>query len=86
MFSSVTLAVVFMLIASYAAGLKELRLLGLQPMTGNAWSGGWACLVPIKMAIEGINAHPNLLPGYNLTYEYIDNEVCLSFTLSLYST
>jgi len=86
MFSSVTLAVVFMLNVSYGVGLKELRLLGLQPMTGNAWSGGWACLVPIKMAIEGINAHPNLLPGYNLTYEYIDNEVCLSFTLSLYST
>ena len=83
MFSSVLLVIVFMLNASYAAGLKELRLLGLQPMTGNAWSGGWACLVPIQMAIDGINAHPYLLPGYNLTYEYVDNEVCLSFTLSL---
>ena len=84
--SSVLFVVLSVLEVSYGVGLKELRLLGLQPMTGNAWSGGWACLVPIKMAIEGITAHPNLLPGYNLTYEYIDNEVCLSITLSVYST
>ena len=81
MFSSVILVIVFMLNASYSAGLKELRLLGLQPMTGNAWSGGWACLVPIKMALEGINARSDLLEGFNITYEYIDNEVCLSVVL-----
>ena len=54
---------------------KELRLLSLLPMTPKATSGGWACLIPIKLAIAGINTHPDLLPGYNLTFEYADNEV-----------
>jgi len=40
-------------------------------------------LVIIKMAIDGIKAHPNLLMGYILTYKNIDNEVCLSVTLTL---
>lgn len=53
---------------------KELRLLGLQPMTGEAWPGGAACLVPVRMALEGINQHPDLLKGYTLTYEYFDHQ------------
>lgn len=54
---------------------KELRLLGLQPMSGEAWPGGWACLVPVRMAVERINEHPDLLQGYTLKYEHIDHEV-----------
>lgn len=59
--------------------LKELRLLGLQAMTGKTYSGGWACLVPVQMGLEGIHAHPNLLNGYNLTYDYFDHEVKQAF-------
>ncbi|XP_052245674.1 gamma-aminobutyric acid type B receptor subunit 1-like [Dreissena polymorpha] len=51
---------------------RELRLLGMLPMTGTAWPGGSACLVPIQMALADVNAYPNLLHGYNLTYKYID--------------
>ena len=58
--------------------LKDLRLLGLLPMTGDIYPGGWSCLVPVKMALDGINAHPNLLQGYNLSYDYIDNQVISS--------
>lgn len=57
------------------AGKKELRLLGLQAMTGEAWPGGWACLVPAQMAIERINADPNILEGYTLFYDYTDHQV-----------
>jgi len=39
--------------------------LSLLPMTGEAWPGGWSCLVPVHMAIDGINAHPDLLQGYH---------------------
>ncbi|KAH3775305.1 hypothetical protein DPMN_176706 [Dreissena polymorpha] len=55
---------------------RELRLLGMLPMTGTAWPGGSACLVPVQMALADVNAYPNLLHGYNLTYEYIDTMVC----------
>lgn len=58
-------------------GERELRILGLQPMTGDAWPGGWPCLVAVEMAVEGINQHPDLLDGYVLKYDYIDHEVRL---------
>ncbi|KAH3719743.1 hypothetical protein DPMN_062614 [Dreissena polymorpha] len=58
-------------------GSKELRVLGLLPMTGNAWPGGNACLVSNKMALEDVNAFSGLLEGYNLTYAFIDSMVCL---------
>lgn len=54
---------------------KELRLLGMIPMTGTAWQGGSSCLLPVQMAIEDVNAFPGILYGYNLTYEYIDSKV-----------
>ncbi|KAH3719745.1 hypothetical protein DPMN_062616 [Dreissena polymorpha] len=55
---------------------RELRLLGMLPMTGTTWPGGSACLVPVQMALADVNAYPNLLHGYNLTYKYIDTMVC----------
>lgn len=45
-------------------------------MTGETYPGGWACVIPVKMATEAINAHPDILAGYTLKYEYVDNEVC----------
>ena len=54
---------------------KELRILGLQPMTGDAWPGGSQCLLAVEMAIEKINKHPDILKGYELIYDYIDHEV-----------
>lgn len=66
---------VMLILFQRSDGDKELRLLGLQPMTGTIWPGGWACLVPLKMALDGINKHPDLLNGYKLTYEYLDDEV-----------
>ena len=73
------LFVLFTLFMHHCKCEKELRLLGLQPITGKAWPGGWTCLAPIQMAIDGINAHPDMLRGYNLTYEYVDNEVCYTY-------
>lgn len=58
---------------------RELRLLGLLPITGEIYPGGLSCLVPVKMAVDKINAHSDLLQGYTLTYEYIDNEVSSFF-------
>ncbi|XP_052793612.1 gamma-aminobutyric acid type B receptor subunit 1-like [Mya arenaria] len=50
-----------------------LRLLGLLPMSGQGWIGGEAVLLPVKMALHDINNDPRILPGYNLTYNYIDS-------------
>jgi len=74
--SLVSFMLIFMLLITHCDCEKELRLLGLQPMTGTAWPGGWACFIPIQLAIAGINAHPDILRGFNLTYEYTDDEVC----------
>lgn len=54
---------------------KELRLLGLLPMTGDGWSGGTACLPATQMAIEDVNANENILKGYKLMYNWIDSKV-----------
>lgn len=54
---------------------KQLRLLCMQPMTGNSWPGGAACLAPIEMALKDVHAHPNLLEDYNITYDIADSEV-----------
>lgn len=72
--SSVLLLVCVCLFAR-CFGDRELRILTLLPMTGEAWPGGWSCLVPVQMAIDGINAHPDLLQGYKVKFDYIDHEV-----------
>lgn len=54
---------------------KELRVLGMLPLTGDGWRGGGVCLPATQMAVEDVNAHDGLLPGYNLTYEWIDSKV-----------
>lgn len=55
--------------------VKMLKMLGLQSITGDAWSGGWPCHMAVEMALDGINMHPEVLDGYNLSYDYIDDEV-----------
>lgn len=62
-------------ICAFGNELKELRILGLQAITGDAFPGGPTCLVAVKMALDSINQHPSLLNGYNLTYDYVDHEV-----------
>lgn len=71
----VPLLVYIVCLLTPSAEQKELRLLGLQPMSGEAWPGGWSCLVPVRMAVESINARPDLLQGYTLKYDYVDHEV-----------
>lgn len=68
-------------IGNYAE--KELRLLGLQAMSGKLYSGGWSCLVPVRMALEDVNANPDILSEYKIIYEYFDHEVFINNTLSL---
>ena len=75
----------FFLICVHCADKNELRILSLLPMTGEAWPGGWSCLVPVHMAIDGINAHPDLLLGYTLTFDYIDHEVSISYRYYQYT-
>ncbi|KAH3825179.1 hypothetical protein DPMN_127052 [Dreissena polymorpha] len=54
---------------------KEIRLLGLLPITGKAWTGGSAVKLPVKLALEDIRANGSILPGYNITYDFIDSQV-----------
>lgn len=54
---------------------RQVKLLEILPMTGKGWVGGSSCALPSRLAIDDINASPNILAGYNLTYSYIDSEV-----------
>jgi hypothetical protein len=54
---------------------KELRLLGLLPMTGDGWSGGMSCLPALQMALDDVNNNGVILRDYNLTYNWIDTKV-----------
>ncbi|KAH3769086.1 hypothetical protein DPMN_170333, partial [Dreissena polymorpha] len=53
---------------------KDIRLLGLLPITGKSWIGGGATKLPVKLALEDIRANGSILPGYNITYDYIDSQ------------
>lgn len=74
------IVLMYMVVSTALGEDKELRLLGLQPMTGEAWPGGWSCVVPVQMAIEAINNRTDILDGYKLTYDYIDHEVFVFIT------
>lgn len=60
-----------------AIAKKNLRLLGLQPMGGKIWIGGNACVASCTMALNDINSRSDILPDYNLTYDYVDSQVFL---------
>ncbi|XP_053401138.1 gamma-aminobutyric acid type B receptor subunit 1-like isoform X2 [Mercenaria mercenaria] len=53
---------------------KELRLLGLLPMTGDGWNGGVSCLPATQMALEDVNNNDFILSEYNLKYKWIDSK------------
>ncbi|KAH3817973.1 hypothetical protein DPMN_119558 [Dreissena polymorpha] len=53
---------------------KNIRLLGLLPITGKGWVGGAAVKLPVKLALEDIRANGSILPGYNITYDFIDSQ------------
>ena len=61
---------------------SPLRLLGFLPFSGEGWIGGAACLPAVTMAINDISEYNGLLDDYNLTYYWIDTQVC-SFSLCL---
>lgn len=54
---------------------RSLRMLGLQPMTGQGWTGGEPCVVASNMALEDVNANQDILSGYRLEYEFVDTKV-----------
>lgn len=56
---------------------KQLRLLGMQPMTGTSWPGGPACIAPVQMALDDVNSDPSILSDYNLTYDVVDSQVLI---------
>lgn len=67
----------------YVVDGRQLRILGLQPMSGFIWTGGPACVAPIQMAIDDVHAHPGLLDGYNLTFDLVDSQVMQLFKIFL---
>lgn len=60
---------------------RDLRLLGLLPMTGDSWTGGTACLPAVEMAVKDVNADDSILKNYKLVYNWIDSKV-IFFTIS----
>ncbi len=56
------------------SNLTDLYLMGLWPMQG-PWPGGIGILPASLMALEHINANPNILPGYRLNMIWNDTKV-----------
>lgn len=69
---------------SYTDEPRELRLLGILPMSGDGWVGGGSCLPAVQMAIDDINVRDDILSEYNLTYKWIDSEVCAFFIFNCF--
>ena len=58
--------------------VTKLHLLGLFPMTG-PWAGGQAVLPATRLAVQDVNANPNVLPGYEIILIHKDTSVRHSF-------
>ena len=56
---------------------KDLYLLGLVPMTGNAWPAGKPILTTFDLALEHVNMREDLLKGYTLKLHWADSKVGL---------
>ena len=63
-------------IVKTANDIKPLPLQGLQPMSGTGWTGGAGCLPAALMALRHVNERSDILDGYNLTYSWVDTQVC----------
>jgi len=60
---------------SASSKLQTLHIAGLFPMTGTGgWIGGSGCLPAALMALDDVNARPDLLPGYKLEMNYKDSQ------------
>ncbi|XP_053374069.1 gamma-aminobutyric acid type B receptor subunit 1-like [Mercenaria mercenaria] len=53
---------------------RELRLLGLLPMSGNGSTTGRSCLPAVQMAVNDINVREDILADYHLTYKWTDSK------------
>ena len=65
------------LLSANSDEMKTLTLEGFLPMTGKGWNGGGACLPAVMMALRHVNQRVGLLDGYNITYHWVDTQVCM---------
>lgn len=55
---------------------KELYIGAIFPINGTGgWLGGQGCLPAALMALDDVNAEPNILPGYKLMMPFFDSQV-----------
>lgn len=61
---------------------KELYIGAIFPINGTGgWLGGQGCLPAALMALDDVNAEPNILPGYKLMMPFFDSQVSYVFKL-----
>lgn len=53
----------------------KLHLMGLFPFTGTTWAGGQAMSIATQLALQDINASPDILPDYELVVIHGDSAV-----------
>ena len=57
---------------------REIHLAGIFPIKGvEGWQGGQACEPAANLALQDVNAQPNILPGYTLKLHWDDSGVRL---------
>ena len=57
-------------------GCREIHLAGIFPIKGvEGWQGGQACEPAANLALQDVNAQPNILPGYTLKLHWDDSRV-----------
>ena len=56
---------------------RDIHVLGLIPDTGNVWPAGETIRIASNIALEQVNARPDVLPGYNLVIHWKDTQVKL---------
>ena len=70
------LAVVVVLVPGGQGSQREIHLAGIFPINGvEGWQGGQACEPAANLALQDVNAAPNILPGYTLKLHWNDSGV-----------
>ena len=54
---------------------KTLNIMGLFPITGETWPGGWPCLTAVNMALRHIDQRDDILKDYKLNLTWRDSKV-----------
>ena len=55
---------------------RDIHLAGIFPIKGvEGWQGGQACEPAANLALQDVNAQPNILPGYTLKLHWDDSGV-----------